>query len=149
MELLEAAAEKSENGGVSVTHIQSSFSVVGNVVTQAEDYSIGTYADAPTAGLDHNVTFMVKIRDEWVKVGSCTYDTSAVGDRNASVSSDVLHQYLDSYGYSTESDPASTLKCSYDDIYTIYYAQNGEATNFTTFSALFTTMNILTQSYKS
>ena len=130
VELLDATAEKSENGDVSVTHIQSGFSVVGDVVTQAEDYFISTYADAPTAGLDHNVTFMVKIRDEWVKVGSCTYDTSAVGDRNASVSSDVLHQYLDSYGYSTESDPASTLKCSYDDIYTIYYAQNGEATNF-------------------
>ena len=130
VELLDATAEKSENGDVSVTHIQSGFSVVGDVVTQAEDYFISTYADAPIAGLDHNVTFMVKIRDEWVKVGSCTYDTSAVGDRNASVSSDVLHQYLDSYGYSTESDPDSTLKCSYDDIYTIYYAQNGEATNF-------------------
>lgn len=131
VELLEAAAEKSENGDVSVTHIQSSFSVVGNVVTQAEDYSISTYADAPTTGLDHNVTFMVKIRDSWVNVGSCTYDYStAVGGRNASVSEEVLHQYLDSYGYRTESDPTSTLKCSYDDIYTIYYAQNGAATNF-------------------
>lgn len=131
VELLEAAAEKSENGDVSVTHIQSSFSVVGNVVTQAEDYSISTYADAPTTGLDHNVTFMVKIRDSWVNVGSCTYDYStAVGGRNASVSEEVLHQYLDSYGYRTESDPTSTLKCSYDDIYTIYYAQNGAATNY-------------------
>ena len=130
VELLEAAAEKNENGDVSVTHIQSGFSVVGNVVTQAEDYSISAYVDAPTAGLDHNVTFMVKIRDNWVKVGSCTYETSAVGDRSASVSSDVLHQYLGNYGYGTETDPASTLKCSYDDIYTIYYAQNGEATNF-------------------
>ena len=130
VELLEAAAEKSENGDVSVTHIQSSFSVVGNVVTQAEDYSIGTYVDAPTAGLDHNVTFMVKIRDDWVNVGSCTYETSAVNGRNASVSEDVLHQYLDNYGYSKESDPAGTLKCSYDDIYTINYAQNGAATDF-------------------
>ena len=42
----------------------------------------------------------------------------------------MLHQYLDSYGYNTESNPTSTLKCSYDDIYTIYYAQNGAATNF-------------------
>lgn len=130
VELLEATAEKNENGSVSVTHIQSGFSVVGDVATQEEDYSISTYADAPTTGLDHNVTFMVKIRDNWVNVGSCTYDTSAVGDRNASVSEDVLHQYLDNYGYSKESDPASTLKCSYDDIYTIYYAQNGAATNF-------------------
>lgn len=131
VELLETTAEKNENGDVSVTHIQSSFSVVGNVVTQAEDYSISTYADAPTTGLDHNVTFMVKIRDSWVNVGSCTYDYStAVGGRNASVSEEVLHQYLDSYGYRTESDPTSTLKCSYDDIYTIYYAQNGAATNF-------------------
>ena len=129
VELLDATAEKSENGDVSVTHIQSSFSVVGDVVTQAEDYSISTYADAPTAGLDHNVTFMVKIRDNWVKVGSCTYDTSAVGGRNASVSEGVLHQYLDNYGYGTETNPAGTLKCSYDDIYTIYYAQNGEATS--------------------
>ena len=130
VELLEATAEKSENGDVSVTHIQSSFSVVGNVVTQAEDYSISAYTDAPTTGLNHNVTFMVKIRDNWVNVGSCTYDTSAVGDRNASVSSDVLRQYLNNYGYSKESDPANTLKCSYDDIYTIYYAQNGAATDF-------------------
>ena len=130
VELLEAAAEKNENGDVSVTHIQSGFSVVGNVVTQAEDYSISTYADAPTAGLDHNVTFMVKIRDNWVKVGSCTYDTSAVGGSAASVSSDVLHQYLDNYGYGTETNPAGTLKCSYDDIYFIYYAQNGAATDF-------------------
>ena len=130
VELLEAAAEKNENGDVSVSHIQSGFSVVGNVVTQAENSPISTYANAPTTGLDHNVTFMVKIRDNWVNVGSCTYDTSAVDGRNASVSEDVLHRYLDSYGYSTESDPASTLKCSYDDIYTIYYAQNGAATNF-------------------
>ena len=129
VELLEAAAEKSENGDVRVTHIQSSFSVVGNVVTQAEDYSISAYTDAPTTGLDHNVTFMVMIRGNWVKVGSCTYDNSAVEGRNASVSSDVLHQYLDNYGYSKESDPASTLKCSYDDIYTIHYAQYGAATN--------------------
>ena len=130
VELLDAAAEKNGNGDVSVTHIQSSFSVVGDVVTQAEDYSISTYADAPTAGLDHNVTFMVKIRDNWVNVGSCTYDTSTVSGRNASVSEEVMHQYLDNYGYGTEADPASTLKCSYDDIYFIYYAQNGAATNF-------------------
>ena len=133
VELLETTAEKSENGDVSVTHTQSSFSVVGDVVTQAEDYSISTYANAPTTGLDHNVTFMVKIRDKWVNVGSCTYDSTtatAVGDRNASVSDEVLHQYLDNYGYSKETNPANTLKCSYDDIYTIYYAQNGEATNY-------------------
>ena len=129
-EVLDVTAEKSENGDVSVTHIQSGFSVVGNVVTQAEDYSISAYADAPTTGLDHNVTFMVKIRDSWVKVGSCTYDTSAVDGRNASVSENVLHQYLDNYGYSKETNPAGTLQCSYDDIYTIYYAQNGAATNF-------------------
>lgn len=130
VELLETTAEKNENGDVSVTHIQSSFSVVGNVVTQTEDSPISAYANAPTTGLDHNVTFMVKIRDNWVNVGSCTYDFSAVDGRNASVSEEVLHQYLDSYGYRTESDPTSTLKCSYDDIYTIYYAQNGAATNF-------------------
>ena len=130
VELLDATTTTNEDGSVCVSHTQSGFSVVGSVATQAEDYSASTYANAPTAGLDHNVTFMVKIRDNWVNVGSCTYDTSAIGDRNASVSSDVLHRYLDSYGYSKESDPASTLKCSYDDIYTIYYAQNGEATNF-------------------
>lgn len=130
VELLETVAEKNENGEVSVTHIQSSFSVVGNVVTQTEDYSISAYANAPTTGLDHNVTFMVKIRDNWVNVGSCTYDFSAVDGRNASVSEDVLHQYLDNYGYTTEINPTGTLKCSYDDIYTIYYAQNGAATNF-------------------
>ena len=129
VELLEAAAEKSENGDVSITHIQSSFSVVGNVAAQAGE-NPSTYANAPTAGLDHNVTFMVKIRDNWVNVGSSAYDISTVGDRNASVSTDVLHQYLDNYGYGKESNPASTLKCSYDDIYTIYYAQNGAATNF-------------------
>ena len=131
VELLETTAEKNENGDVSVTHIQSSFSVVGNVVTQTEDSPISAYANAPTTGLDHNVTFMVKIRgNRWVNVGSCTYDTSAVDGGNASVSEDVLHQYLDNYGYDTESNPTSTLKCSYDDIYTIYYAQNGAATNF-------------------
>lgn len=125
-ELLDVTTEQSQTGETSFTHTQDGFSVVGNVVTRA----IGTYANAPTTGLDHNVTFMVKIRDSWVNVGSCTYDTSAVDGRNASVSEDVLHQYLDSYGYSTESDPTGTLKCSYDDIYTIYYAQNGAATNF-------------------
>lgn len=131
VELLETTAEKNENGDVSVTHIQSSFSVVGNVVTQTEDSPISAYANAPTTGLDHNVTFMVKIRgDRWVNVGSCTYDTSAVDGRNASVSENVLHQYLDNYGYSTESNPTGTLKCSYDDIYTICYAQDGTATNF-------------------
>ena len=43
VELLEAAAEKNENGDVSVSHIQSGFSVVGNVVTQAENSPISTY----------------------------------------------------------------------------------------------------------
>ena len=125
-EILDVTTEKKENGSTSFTHTQNGFSVVGNVVTRA----IGTYANAPTTGLDHNVTFMVKIRDNWVKVGSCTYDTSTVSGRNASLSEEVLHQYLDNYGYDTENDPASTLKCSYDDIYTIYYAQNGAATNY-------------------
>ena len=125
-EILDVTTEQREDGSTSFTHTQNGFSVVGNVVTRA----IGTYANAPTTGLDHNVTFMVKIRDNWVKVGSCTYDTSTVSGRNASVSEKVLHQYLDNYGYGTEANPASTLKCSYDDIYTIYYAQNGAATNF-------------------
>ena len=130
-ELLQVETAALEDGGTSFTHTQDGFSVVGNVVTHAEDYSISTYTDAPTTGLDHNVTFMVKIRDSWVNVGSCTYDYSAVvGGRNASLSEEVLHQYLDSFGYSKENNPASTLKCSYDDIYTIYYAQNGGATNF-------------------
>ena len=125
-EILDVTTEKKENGSTSFTHTQNGFSVVGNVVTRA----IGTYANAPTTGLDHNVTFMVKIRDNWVKVGSCTYDTSTVSGRNASLSEKVLHQYLDNYGYGTEANPVSTLKCSYDDIYFIYYAQNGAATNY-------------------
>lgn len=127
--LPDTAAAKNDDGSVSITHNQSSFSVVGDVVTQAGE-DIALYTDANPAGLDHNVTFMVKIRDNWVNVGSCTYDTFAVGDRSASISSDVLHRYLDNYGFAKENNPASTLKCSYDDIYTIYYAQNGAATNY-------------------
>ena len=126
-EILDVTTQQQEDGSTSFTHTQNGFSVVGDVVTQA----VATYTGALSDGLDHNVTFMVKIRDSWVNVGSCTYDYSAaVNGRNASVSEEVLHQYLDDYGYGKESDPARTLKCSYDDIYTIYYAQNGEATNF-------------------
>lgn len=126
-EILDVTTQQQEDGSTSFTHTQNGFSVVGDVVTQA----VATYTGVLSDGLDHNVTFMVKIRDSWVNVGSCTYDYSAaVNGRNASVSEEVLHQYLDDYGYGKESDPASTLKCSYDDIYTIYYAQNGAATGF-------------------
>ena len=130
VELLEAEATRNEDGSVRVSHTQSGFSVVGDVATCAGEDSASTFANASTAGLDHTVTFLVKIRENWVNVGSCTYDTSAVGNRNASVSDDVLHQYLDNYGYAAESNPTGALQCSYDDIYTIYYAQNGSATNF-------------------
>ena len=123
-ELLDVDTEETWDGATSFTHTQDSFSVVGTLVTRA----VSTAA----AGA-HRVTFMVICGDGTYKeVGSLpNYDTGMANDTNrAYITSEVAEQFFGGYGYTAETNPDGRFSYSYDDIYTIFYAQNGEKTGF-------------------
>lgn len=116
-ELLPVETGIEDGGATSFTHIQDSFSVVGDLVTASE-------SDSNT--VSHSVTFKVMIDGQWQTVGSLPYYyTGAVdGSTRAYITSGMAAQILGPYGYTATTDPGYQFGYSYNDIYEIYYDQS-------------------------
>ncbi len=94
-----------------------------------------TISPNPNPGVDagsHSVTFKVMIDGEWKTVGSLPYYYSGdVGGSNrAYITSAMATQILGKYGYTATIAPGYQFGYSYNDIYTIYYANGSTRTDF-------------------
>lgn len=81
---------------------------------------------------NHNVTFKVMVDGEWKTAGTLPYYYTGEFNNSprAYITSDMAAQFLEPYGYTATTDPGCHFGYSYDDIYTIYYAQGGVKTNY-------------------
>ena len=94
-----------------------------------------TISPNPNPGVDagsHGVTFKVMIDGEWKTVGSLPYYYSGDvgGSERAYITSAMAAQILGKYGYTATTAPGYNFGYSYNDIYTIYYANGSTQTNF-------------------
>lgn len=80
----------------------------------------------------HSVTFKVMIDGQWQEVGSLPYYYSGtVNDsQRAYITSDMAAQFLGDFGYTAETAPGYHFGYSYNDIYTLFYANGTTKTNF-------------------
>ncbi|MDD5907689.1 MAG: fibro-slime domain-containing protein [Clostridia bacterium] len=82
--------------------------------------------------LSHSVTFKVMIDGQWQTVGSLPYYYT--GDFNGSprayITSDMAAQFFGDFGYTAATDPGYHFGYSYNDIYTLFYANGSTQTNF-------------------
>ncbi|MGN0267287.1 MAG: fibro-slime domain-containing protein [Lachnospiraceae bacterium] len=81
---------------------------------------------------NHSVTFKVMIDGAWETVGSLPYYyTGNFGDsQRAYITSEMAAQMLGDYGYTAQTDPGYHFGYSYNDIYTIFYANGSTKTDF-------------------
>lgn len=77
---------------------------------------------------NNSVTFKVMIDGVWQEVGSLPYYFSN-GDQ-AYITSDMAAQFFGDFGYRASEDPAKHFGYSYNDIYTLFYANGTTKTNF-------------------
>ena len=122
-ELLDVETAAAEAGGTSFTHTQDGFSVIGDVVTLEA---------APAGSTSHSVTFKVMIDGQWQTVGySSYYYSGTVNDsQRAYITSGMAEEVFGKYGYTATTDPGYHFGYSYDDIYSIFYANGATQTNF-------------------
>ena len=82
--------------------------------------------------LSHSVTFKVMIDGQWQTVGSLPYYYT--GDFNGSprayITSDMAAQFFGDFGYTAVTDPGYHFGYSYNDIYTLFYANGTTKTEF-------------------
>ena len=80
----------------------------------------------------HRVSFKVMIDGQWQTVGSLPYYyTGEVGgSQRAYITSAMAAQFFGDYGYTATTAPGYQFGYSYNDIYTIYYANSSTQTNF-------------------
>ena len=89
---------------------------------------------SPKAGEagSHSVTFKVLVDGQWKTVGSLPYyySGSVNGSQRAYITSDMAAQFFGAYGYEATEEPGKQFGYSYNDIYTIFYANGSTKTNF-------------------
>ena len=80
----------------------------------------------------HSVTFKVMIDGQWKTVGSLPYyySGSVNGSQRAYITSTMAAQMFGDYGYTATKNPEYHFGYSYDDIYTLFYANGSTRTNF-------------------
>ena len=81
---------------------------------------------------NHSVTFKVMVDGQWQTVGSLPYYyTGTVGGSDrAYITSAMAAQFFGGYGYTAETAPGKMFGYSYNDIYTLFYANGSTRTNF-------------------
>ena len=115
-------------GGNSVVAVPDSGLLVIDDITTPVTISPAT----GEAAQSHGVTFKVMIDGEWKTVGSLPYYYSGDvgGSERAYITSAMAAQILGKYGYTATTAPGYQFGYSYNDIYTIYYANGSTRTNF-------------------
>ena len=80
----------------------------------------------------HSVTFKAYIDNQWQTVGSLPYyySGSVNGETRAYITSDMAAQFFGPYGYKATDAPGYQFGYSYNDIYTLFYANGTTQTNF-------------------
>lgn len=123
-EVLEVSAQQLEDGSTSFTHRQDSFSVLGTVVTDTD-----TGMAANDEGGSRTITFMIRENGELTEVG--TADSYLI-DSNGHpyITSETAEEFFGDYGYDPAEEPDAKFEYSYNDIYTVFYAQGGAATGY-------------------
>ena len=108
-----------ENGAIQIENITTPVTISPN---PNPDVNAGS----------HSVTFKVMIDGEWKTVGSLPYYFTGDfdGSNRAYITSAMAAQILGKYGYTADMAPGKHFGYSYNDIYTIYYANGSTKTNF-------------------
>ena len=75
-----------------------------------------------------SVTFKVLVDGQWKTVGSLPYYYTS--DGKACITTDMATQFFGSYGYVADAATTGNFAFSYNDIYTIFYANGSTKTNF-------------------
>lgn len=80
----------------------------------------------------HSVTFKVMIDGEWQSVGSLPYYYTGEfnGSSRAYITSDMAAQFFGDFGYTATTAPGYQFGYSYDDIYTLFYANGTTKTSY-------------------
>lgn len=117
IEVLKVSAEQLQDGSTGFTHKQISFSVLGTVVTNTD-----TGLAVNDGGGSRTITFMVRENGELTTVATASsYLIDANG--NPYITSETAKQYFGDYGYDPAAELDAKFEYSYNDIYTIFYAQ--------------------------
>ena len=90
---------------------------------------------SPTTGGNtdsHSVTFKVLVDGAWKTVGSLPYYYSGNvnNPQRAYITSAMAAQFFGDYGYTATAEPGYQFGYSYNDIYTLFYANGTTQTNF-------------------
>ena len=82
--------------------------------------------------VSHSVTFKVMIDGQWQTVGALPYYYSGTvnGQQRAYITSDMAAQFFGDFGYTATTAPGYQFGYSYNDIYTLFYANGSTRTNF-------------------
>lgn len=137
VEVLDATVKSQEDGTTDFTHIQTGFSVVGDVVIDPDSQNEvmpleEVLPDAGTTKVDHSVTFKVMIDEEWKTVGTLPYYYvgNVNGSERAYITSEMAKQFFGQFGYAPENSMGANFGYSYNDIYTMFYANGSERTAY-------------------
>ena len=82
--------------------------------------------------VNKSVTYKVMIDGQWQTVGTSPYYYSGLvnSEQRAYITSDMAAQFFGSYGFNASEGPGKSIGYSYNDIYTLYYANGTTKTNF-------------------
>ena len=137
VEVLDAAAKLQTDGTTAFTHTQTGLSVVGDVVIEPDTQNEVMPLEEPTPDpgntkVDHSVTFKVMVDGEWKTVGTSPnyYSGEMNGSERAYITSDMAKQFFDQYGYVPGTSTTANFGYSYNDIYTMFYANDNERTAY-------------------
>ena len=80
----------------------------------------------------HSVNYKVMIDGQWQTVGASPYYYSGEvdGKQRSYITSDMAAQFFGDYGFSASEKPGKNIGYSYNDIYTLCYANGTTKTNF-------------------
>ncbi|MDY3238656.1 MAG: fibro-slime domain-containing protein [Anaerovoracaceae bacterium] len=108
--------------------------VSGNVISI--DAVLSATVIEPYTGTDtpvsHSVTFKAMVDGTWTEVGSLPYYfTGEVnGQTRSYITSEMAAQFFGAFGYTSSEDPGYHFGYSYNDIYSMFYANGSTRTNF-------------------
>ncbi len=82
--------------------------------------------------VNKSVTYKVMIDGQWQTVGTSPYYYSGLvnSEQRAYITSDMAAQFFGSYEFDASTKPGKSIGYSYNDIYTLYYANGTTKTNF-------------------
>lgn len=110
----------------------STGTISGNNINLSDITSPVTVSPKAGEAGSHSVTFKVLVDGQWKTVGSLPYyySGSVNGSQRAYITSDMAAQFFGAYGYEATEEPGKQFGYSYNDIYTIFYANGSTKTNF-------------------